>query len=331
MDLGLALPQFGYSIPGADGLSWAATVEWARRAEALGFGSVWLADHLFLSIEKYGGAPGDHDALEPIAALAALSRLTDRVRLGTLVLCAPFRPPAVLAKQLAGLDRVSGGRLVAGLGAGWFEPEFEAAGIPFLSPRARLDILAETLDIVRAVMTNDGPVTFTGQHHHVAGARANPGPVQTPAPPLWVGGRGDRLLEVVAGHADGWNTVWAITTEDYGERLGVLHRACERAGRDPATVDLSVGLTALVGEDEADVARRYQRFREQAPAGTAPTEGLETWRQGRLVGTVDQVGEQLSAWSALGVSTVIANLGAVPFAVTTLDDLDLVAAALPKE
>jgi probable F420-dependent oxidoreductase len=331
VDLGLALPQFGYSVPGSDHADWETTSAWARRAEDLGFGSVWLADHLFLSIEKYGGAPTRHDALEPIATLAALSRTTDRVRLGTLVLCGPFRPPAVLAKQLAGLDRMSGGRLIAGLGAGWYEDEFAAAEIPFAAPGRRLEDLADTIDIVRAVLTADGPVSFEGRHASVAAARVNPGATQRPAPPLWVGGRGDRLLALAATHADGWNTVWSMTPAAYRSRLEVLDVACERVGRDPETLQRSLGLTTIVGEDEADVRRRYDRFRALAPPGTAPDVDLAEWRQGRLVGTVDDVQEQLGEWAELGVTTVIANLGAVPFAVTDVDDLDMVATALPKE
>jgi alkanesulfonate monooxygenase SsuD/methylene tetrahydromethanopterin reductase-like flavin-dependent oxidoreductase (luciferase family) len=139
------------------------------------------------------------------------------------------------------------------------------------------------------------------------------------------------LLDVVAAHADGWNTVWAMSRDDYASRLRVLDAACDRSGRDPSSVSRSLGLTTLVGEDERDVRRRFDRFCELAPAGTAPTEGLEQWRRTRLVGTVGQVTEQLAAWGDLGVTTVIVNLGAVPFAVTHADDLDLVAAALPKE
>lgn len=331
MDLGLALPHFGYSIPGRDGLDWGATAAWAQRAEALGFGSVWLADHLFLSIEKYGGSADHFEAIEAVAGLAGISRVTTRVRVGSLVLAAPLRPPAVLAKQLAGLDRVSRGRLIIGLGAGWFEPEFAVAGLPFEPPATRLQQLADTVDIISAVLSSQEPVTLEGAQTSVQGARARPGPLQAPRPRVWVGGRGDRLLDLVAHHADGWNTVWTMTPSEYRLRLEVLAAACERAGRDPGTVERSIGLTTLVAEDEGDLARRFERFRALAPPGTAPEGPLEAWRQGRLVGTVGQVAEQLAGWQELGVTTVIANLGAVPFAVTDVDDLDLVAAALPKE
>src|SRR5437660_5435364 len=148
MDIGLALPQFDFSVPGEQPLRWATVRHWATRAEALGFHSVWLADHLFFSIEKYGGPRREHGGFDPVVVLGALARATSRVRLGTLVLCAQLRPPAVLAKALATVDVVSNGRLTVGLGAGWYEPEYVAAGIAFERPGVRLAQLAEVVQIV---------------------------------------------------------------------------------------------------------------------------------------------------------------------------------------
>src|SRR5437588_5273310 len=143
MDVGLALPQFDFSVPGERPLRWDTVRGWALRAEELGFSSVWLADHLFWDIGRYGAPPGRQEAYDPLVALAALARGTSRVKLGTLVLNALLRPPAVLAKVLASLDVVSGGRLVVGLGAGNFEPEYRAAGVPFRRPGVRLAQLGE--------------------------------------------------------------------------------------------------------------------------------------------------------------------------------------------
>jgi alkanesulfonate monooxygenase SsuD/methylene tetrahydromethanopterin reductase-like flavin-dependent oxidoreductase (luciferase family) len=311
MDVGVALPQFDYAAPPDDAPAFSITRDWAVRAERLGFGSVWLADHLFLSTEKYGGNADRHRAIDPIVALAAIARRTERVRIGTLVLCAQLRPAAILAKGLATLDRLAAGRLVVGIGAGWYEPEYVEAGIPFEGPGARLQQLAATIETIKAMW---------------AGGLTRPGPLQ-PAP-IWVGGRGDRLLALAATHADGWNTVWAWTPEDYRERVGVLHRACEAAGRDPAAVQLSLGLATLVGADEADLQRRFERMRAGAPSGLV-SESLAEWRRGRLVGTPEQVREQLAGWAELGVTTFIVGLGALPFAVPDPDDLALVASALP--
>jgi alkanesulfonate monooxygenase SsuD/methylene tetrahydromethanopterin reductase-like flavin-dependent oxidoreductase (luciferase family) len=317
VDVGLALPQYDYADRGGNALAWEVVVEWAGEAEKEGLDSVWLADHLFMNIEKYGGAPGRHEGFEPIIGLAALARVTKRVKLGTLVLCCQLRPPTILAKALASIDKLSAGRLIAGVGAGWNEPEYAEAGIAFGSPGERLRQLADTLDVLRRMWTG------------VDGAPpCRPRPVQQPHPPLWVGGRGDRLLGLVARHADGWNTAWAWTHEAYAERLAVLDRACDALGRDPATITRTVGLYALVGEDEPDLRARFDRLVRCTPPGVLDGVSLDEWRTGRLVGTVDQVRQQLADWDGLGVTHVIAGLGAVPFAVTDVDDLHLLASAI---
>ena len=328
MDVGFALPQYDYSVPPSARLEWAEVVEWARRAESLGFHSVWLADHLFLSIEKYGGPPGEHFGYEPLTGLAALARAVPSLHLGTLVLCAQLRPPAVLAKNLATLDRLAGGRLTVGIGAGWFEPEFAAAGVPFGRPPVRLRQLAETVDVVKGMGAAPESFSYDGYHVRVEGARNHPPPVTPGGPPVWVGGRGDRLLDVVARHADGWNTVWAWDFDDYRQRLVILERACIAAGRDPATVTRSVGLYALVGEDEGDLRRRFEHMASAAPPGVLARVGLDDWRRGRLVGTVAEVREKVEAWAELGVTSLIVGLGALPFSVTDAGDLELVAAAV---
>ena len=326
MRIGLALPQFDFSVPGERPLRWSTVVGWARRAEDLGFHSLWLADHLFVEISGWGGPPGRYGVYDPIVALGALARVTRRPRLGTLVLCAPLRPATVLAKALATLDVLSGGRLVIGLGAGWYEQEFTAAGVPFEGGAARLSHLAEACEVLKG-MFGGGPFSFTGAREQARGARCLPRPVQRPGPPIWIGGRGDRLLDVVARHADGWNTVWVWTPAAYRERRAALEAACERAGRDPSTVSRSLGLYALVGEDERDLARRFRRLADGAPAGVIGGTSLDEWRQGRLVGTVAEVAEQLVEWEALGVDDLVLSAGALPFAVTAPDDVDLLAAA----
>lgn len=328
MHVGLALPQYDYSVPGTAQLDWPQVVGWARRAEALGFGSVWLSDHLFMSIEKYGGPPGDHFGYEPLTGLAGLARAVPSLGLGTLVLCAQLRPPAVLAKNLATLDRLVSGRLTVGIGAGWFEPEYKAAGIPFDAPGVRLAQLAEAVDVVKGMNATEGPFAYDGRHVRVEGARNRPGPVQPGGPPVWVGGKGDRLLAVAARHADGWNTAWAWTVDGYRDRLVVLDRACEAAGRDPATLTRSLGLYTLVGEDEADLGRRFDHMVQTLPSGVRHGVDLGEWRRGGLVGTVEEVREKVAAWSDLGVTTLIAGLGALPFSVTEAADLDVAAAAL---
>jgi alkanesulfonate monooxygenase SsuD/methylene tetrahydromethanopterin reductase-like flavin-dependent oxidoreductase (luciferase family) len=235
----------------------------------------------------------------------------------------------VLAKALATLDRITGGRLDVGLGAGWYEPEYAAIGLDFPPPGERLARLAEAVSIVAAMLGSDGgPCSFDGAYHRAAGARCLPPAMQQPRPPVFVGGKGDRLIRLAVEQADGWNTCWVWTEEQYRERLTVLEAACERAGRDPASVWRSLGLYALCGEDEGDLARRFERLRANTPAGVLDTTTLDEWRVGRLVGTVEQVREQAAAWAGLGVETLILGVGALPFHTGATDDVVLLAEAL---
>ncbi|MDQ4132286.1 MAG: LLM class flavin-dependent oxidoreductase [Actinomycetota bacterium] len=325
MHVGLALPSFDFSVPGERPLRWSTVVRTAQQAERLGFDSVWLPDHLFMDLARYGGPPGEHGAIDPVVGLAALARHTRRIRLGTLVLCAPLRPATVLAKALATLDVLSGGRLIAGVGAGWYEPEFRAAGLPFAPPGARLAQLTETIQVLKGLWSGE-PFSFDGAHVRAQNAYCRPRPRQHPHPPVWVGGRGDRLLGVAAAHADGWNTAWRVAPDEYRNRIRVLEGACERAGRDPGSMTLSLGLHALVGEDSADLARRFQRLRDGSPVPLGAA-SLDEWRRTGLAGTVDDVGEQMQAWATLGVSKLVISAGPLPFTLSSAEDVEMIAAA----
>ena len=327
MRFGFALPHYDFSIPGESPLRFETIAAHARAAEELGFDSLWMSDHVSLSIEKYGGPPGEQFAYEPLTTLAALTGVVRRPRLGTLVLAEALRPAGVLAKTLATLDRLSGGRLDIGIGAGWYGPDYEAAGLPVPSPGERLTRLREALAVLDALLPG-GPATVDGTGHVVRGASNLPPALQSPRPPIFVGGKGDRLLRLVAEAADGWNTCWIWTPADYRERVEVLDRACESVGRDPASVRRSLGLYALAGENEKDLAARYERMQAAAPGGMLDKVTLEDWRVGRLVGTPEQLGEQLAGWAALGVAELIVSAGPLPFSVSGLDDLEVLAAAL---
>ena len=327
MRIGLALPQYDVSIAGENPLTFETVVEWASAAERLGLDSVWLSDHLQWDLAKYGGTAESSGLFEPIVTLGALAQHTERVRLGTLVLLEALRPPAVLAKSLASLDRLSHGRLDVGLGAGWYAPDYEAIGMTLPSPGTRIARLGEYLQIVTGLLAGES-VTFAGEHHSVNGAALLPPPLQTPRPPVWVGGRGDRLLGLVARSADGWNTCWAITPDVYEERLAVLATACDRCGRDPASVRRSLGLYTLVGETETDLEHRFDRLVTRSPNGVLDGQTLASFRQGRLVGTVQEVREMVDQWESLGVEEIICGVGAVPFQASGLDDLEMIATAL---
>ncbi len=329
MRVGLALPQYDYSVAGERPLRFDTIVEYARLAERGGADSVWLSDHLFLDLAKYGGSAEREGCFDPIVTLAALARSVPRVRLGTLVLLEALRPAAVLAKALATVDCVSGGRLDVGLGAGWYEPEYAALGMDMPRPGVRLDRLVEAIEVVKGLL-GGGPLTYDGRFHRARNATNSPCAQQRPRPRVFVGGKGDRLLRLAAQHADGWNTCWVWTPDDYTQRLRVLDDACADVGRDPATMWRTLGLYALCGEDERDLERRFDRLRELSPPGVLDATDLATFRAGRLVGTVEQVREQVHAWEELGVDTLVLGVGAVPFQVSAPDDVELLLAACTR-
>jgi alkanesulfonate monooxygenase SsuD/methylene tetrahydromethanopterin reductase-like flavin-dependent oxidoreductase (luciferase family) len=329
MQFGLALPQYDYSVAGEQPLRFETIVRHAQVAAESGFTSLWLSDHLFLDIAKYGGSAEPQGVYEPLVTLAALSRVVPDLRLGTLVLLEALRPAAVLAKALASLDRISDGRLDIGIGAGWYEPEYRAIGMEMPRPGVRLDRLREAVDVVTGLL-GGGPLEYEGTHHTARGAVNLPAALQTPRPRVFVGGKGDRLLRLVAEHCDGWNTCWVWSPDDYRERLAVLDAACTRVGRDPATVWRTLGLYALCGESAADLDRRFERLRDATPKGVLDAVSLDDWRKGRLVGTVDEVRAQVQEWESLGVETIVVGAGALPFQVGDLDDVRLLGEALAR-
>jgi alkanesulfonate monooxygenase SsuD/methylene tetrahydromethanopterin reductase-like flavin-dependent oxidoreductase (luciferase family) len=323
--IGLALPHYDCSTPGVNPTSLDTVLDVARRAEGWGYDSVWVSDHLTWDLRKYGGDDTIYGVTEALGTLAALASGTERVRIGSLVLCEALRHPAVLAKALATIDRVSNGRLDVGLGAGWYEPDYDAIGMTMPPPGARITRLGEYAAIVQAMLDGTtGPVEHHGDEYDVRGARNDPPAVQQPVP-VFLGGKGDRLLATVARLGSGWNTCWAWTADAYRERLAALERACERVDRDPSTISRSLGLYTLCGEDERDVRRRFERLVASSPSGVLDGVALDDFRRGRLVGTVDQITEQLAEWAELGVDTIVAGFGAVPFQLAALDDAELFA------
>jgi probable F420-dependent oxidoreductase len=329
--IGLALPHYDSSFPeglSGEGLTWSRLLEAAQRAERLGFDSAWISDHFFLSLARYGGPEEPQGSVEPFTALAGLAARTERIRLGTLVACAPFRHPAHVAKMATTIDLASEGRFELGIGAGWYEAEFDAFGYGFGSAGERFSYLEESVEVIAALF-GGGPVDHEGRHFRFAGAFNHPPPVRPGGPPIWVGGKGgDRLLTLVARRGSGFNTVWRWKLEDYRGRVLRLREICEREGRDPASVRLSVGLYALVGETEEDLVSRWRSMQRWTPGGALDGEMLEEWAAGTLTGTAERCLEQLASFAALGVEEMVLSPASVPFAVFDWSMVELVAEAV---
>jgi probable F420-dependent oxidoreductase len=324
MKLGLALPHYDISFPDGQPATFDRIARYAELAEDLGFDQLWVSDHFWLDLTRYGGSAARAGTPECWTLLSALAVRTSRVRLGTLVMAVGFRSPALLAKMAATLDQLAQGRLDLGLGAGWNEPEFTENGLPFPRPGERLAMLEEGLEVLRALLSDGGrPGSFAGRWYRVEQAPVIPGPVQRPRPPLWVGGRGDRLLGVVARAADGWNVVWAMTPEAYRERLGVLEAACRRAGRPPGEVRRSLGLSTLIGRDADDLVERWRRLQAWTPGGILDGVELRDWAASRLVGTPEEILAQLRGWEELGVEQVVCSFAGLPFALFEDEQLEL--------
>jgi probable F420-dependent oxidoreductase len=230
MKVGLVLPQAGGEGAGA---TWREIREVARAAEAGGADSVWLYDH-FLSGTPDRPQRGFH---EPWTLVAALAEATERVQIGTLVLAMSFRPPGLLAKMTATADEVAGGRLILGLGSGWYEAEYRAFGYPFDHRVGRFE---EGLEIVSRLL-REGSVTFEGRWHTLEGAIILPPPAHRT--PILVAASRPRMLRATARFADAWQTAWYGGPDaDYDAERAGLDAACDAVGRDPATLEITVGV-----------------------------------------------------------------------------------------
>jgi probable F420-dependent oxidoreductase len=328
MRFGLALPHYDTSLAGGP-VSWNNVKRVAQLAERSGFNSVWVSDHLFLDWSKYGGPDDPQGCLECWTTMAGLAAATENVRIGSLALCNDFRNPALLAKMIATLDQLSGGRVDVALGAGWYEAEYRAAGIELDPPGKRIERLGESLQIVARLLEGE-ELIFKGEHYLIDGAICRPGPVQSPRPPLWVGGKGDKLLATAVDHADGWNFSWIGSIETYAERVRYADELCEAKGRDPETFRRSVGAYVLAGADDKDVKRRYQNLIDHSPPGVlqppkgGPAVSWDEFRQQRLAGTVSEVVDRIGSLAELGVEEIVVGLGALPFQIADEEDITFV-------
>ena len=273
------------------GASYDDLLAMALLAEELGFDAFFRSDH-FLAFGG-DGLPGPTDAW---VTMAALARETSTIRLGTLVTSATFRLPGPLAIAVAQVDAMSGGRVELGLGAGWFDGEHEAYGIPFPTLGERFERLEEQLAVVTGLWgTPLGErFSFDGRHYRLAGSPALPKPAQTPRPPVIVGGGGPRRTpRLAARYADEFNLPFSSVAAT-GEQFARVRAAAESAGRDPGSLRLSAAQVLCCGRDDAELARRAAAIGQR----------VEDLGDGALAGTPADVVAKLGALRDVGADTV---------------------------
>ena len=280
----------------------------ARAAEDLGFDAFFRSDH-YLKMGDVSGQPGPTDAW---ITLAGLARETRTIRLGTLVTSMTFRWPGPLAVSVAQVDAMSGGRVELGLGAGWFENEHKAYGIPFPpSVAERFDRLTEQLEIITGLWAAEDPFSYAGRHYTIESSPGLPKPVQRPRPPIIIGGRGkQRTPSLAARFAAEYNMPFA-SIDDFTEQAERVRAACSAIGRDPASMTFSAALVVCVGRDEAELARR---------AAAIGRKGDELRANGAC-GTVDEVIATLRKWDSAGAQRVYLQI----LDLSDLDHLQMIA------
>ncbi|MGY1691726.1 LLM class F420-dependent oxidoreductase [Geodermatophilus sp. SYSU D01105] len=286
----------------------------ARRTEETGFDAFFRSDH-YLAMGG-DGLPGPTDAW---VTLAGLARETSRIRLGTLVSAATFRLPGPLAVAVAQVDQMSGGRVELGIGAGWFEAEHRAYGIPFPEVGERFDRYEEQLAVIAGLWGTPPGETFDfpGRHYRLSDSPALPKPVQGGGVPIVVGGRGRRRTpRLAARYAAEFNVPFA-PVEDNAQLFAGVRAACQEAGRDPGSMVFSSALVLCVGRDEAELARR----------AAAMGRDVGELREHGAAGTPAEVVDVLGRYAEAGATRFYLQV----LDLADLDHLDLVAAEVAPQ
>lgn len=269
--------------------AWARSVEIAREAEALGYDHLWVYDH----VETVPRREPTH-VFEAFTMLAALSQVTSTAALGQMVTCAAYRNAGLLAKEAACVDVMSGGRLILGLGAGWYEREYRAYGWDFPPAGDRLTILDETLQAVRLLWTEER-ATFAGEHVRLDGALCDPKPLQQ-LPPVWVGGGGEKVtLRIAARRADATN--WQVGLDAFVRKSEILAEHCDAVGRDSDAITRTHAPDCRIFDSDADL-RAWLATDDGGNLWGG--EDHETYVRDNFVGTVDDVARKVSEFVGAG-------------------------------
>ena len=303
MRFGAFVPQgWRLDLVGVDQADhWPTMLRVAKTIESAGYESLWVYDH-FHTVP----VPTQEVTYEAWTLMAALAATTDRVRLGQMCTCNSYRPPSYLAKVAASIDAISGGRLEMGIGAGWYEHEYDGYGYDFPKPSVRIGMLREGVEIMQRLWTED-EVNFEGQHYNLKGAICQPKPVQQPHIPFWIAGGGEKLTLNVAARYASYTNFGMGDVDEFAHKSEVLRGHCEDVGTDFDDIVRSTNFGIVCEETEADVEDRIGWIKDHYRP-YVPAEGLErmdaTIR--RFAGTPEQLIAKLRPWVDAGMTYGIA-------------------------
>ncbi len=268
-----------------------------KEAEALGFDTLWTNDHLLASV-----GPPEAPELEAWTLLAAMATTTSKVKIGAMVTNNLFRSPVVLAKMATTVDHLSNGRLILGIGAGWFEKEHQVYGIPFPPVKERTQAFAEALEVITKLWAANPTVSFKGQFYTLTDAPFMPKPVQKPHPPIMIGGIGEKkILPLIARYAQMWN-IPSLPAEQIAEKSKILEKACQKIGRNCAEIERSYLTPLYIKGDAAEVQTLLQRVADLRKVS------VDEVRRSVLAGDPATIKKQMQAYIDVGVTHFIINL-----------------------
>jgi alkanesulfonate monooxygenase SsuD/methylene tetrahydromethanopterin reductase-like flavin-dependent oxidoreductase (luciferase family) len=298
LKIGVQLPEVERDV------RWTELLDMARAVEDLGYDSVWVGEHL---LYRWADRPA-RGPWEAWTLLAAIAASTSRIELGPLVACTNFHNPALLAKQVATLDEIAGGRLILGLGAGWNETEFRAFGYPF---DHRIDRFEEAFTIIRTLL-QEGAIDFDGHYYQARDCELLPRGPRVGGPPLMIGSKGPRMLRIALPHVQSWN-VWFSDTGNLPGGVPplreVVDAACREVGRDPAAIERTVAVQVRLPGGKGRVQGSYAQP-EFAPLEGAPAEMADTLRAYARegIGHVQVVMDPITIESIRAFAPVLAEL-----------------------
>lgn len=295
--------------------------------ERLGFDSIWLKDNFTSSwLNAYFSykeerevlrKSADSPVLECWTTLSSLGSVTTKIRLGA-ILVNLHRSPSITAKMVSTLDVITHGRVEFGLSAGWYEKEIKSYGLPFPDASTRLEMLEESLVIIKKMLTEEQASSFNGKHYTIKEAKCNPKPIQNPHPPMWVGGGGKKTLRLVAKYADGWN-YGLCSYEEYLSKLSILRNCCNTVGRNYENIIKALHTVILLVESDDEIASLKNKIYDDNTLSTnsnsSSSDGSGVWKKNPdlvIAGTANSIIREISRYVKLGVNYFTIHFADVP-------------------